>query len=82
MAVQDALEPTVTAQLVPPEQIAISYGALGTINGVTKFVSSSVVGIVWTAGSPVLSFGVAMAAMSAGTLVLLYAMRRQDGGGS
>lgn len=82
MAVQDALEPTVTAQLVPPEQIAISYGALGTINGVTKFVSSSVIGIVWTAGSPVLSFGVAMAAMSAGTLALLYAMRRQDGGGS
>jgi hypothetical protein len=42
------------------------------VNGVMKLVSSSLVGIVWTIGSPVLSFGVAAVMMVAGTL----AMRR------
>ena len=36
IAIQDALESTVTAQLVEPATLAISYGALGTVNGTAK----------------------------------------------
>ncbi len=70
VAVQDALESTVTAQLVEPGTLAISYGALGTVNGTAKLVSSSMVGLLWTAVSPVASFGVAAVFMVLGTIAL------------
>lgn len=72
VAVQEALESTVTAEMVQPETLAISYGALGTVNGVAKFVSSATVGVVWTAVSPTLGFGLAALLMAAGTLALIH----------
>ena len=71
VAVQEALESTVTAEMVEPDTLALSYGALGTVNGTAKFISSATVGVVWTAVSPVLGFGLAAALMGAGTLALL-----------
>lgn len=71
VAVQEALESTVTAEMVQPDTLAMSYGALGTVNGTAKFISSATVGVVWTAVSPVLGFGLAALLMSAGTLALL-----------
>jgi len=56
MAVQEALEATITADLVSVEPGALSYGVLGTVNGLTKFVSSTAVGLLWTAFSPELGF--------------------------
>lgn len=70
VAVQEALESTVTAEMVQPDTLAISYGALGSVNGAAKFISSATVGVVWTAVSPVLGFGLAAAMMAAGTLAL------------
>jgi len=70
MAVQEALESTVTAGLVTPETLGIGLGALGTVNGTAKFVSSAVVGVVWTAVSPVFSFGLAAGMMTVGTVML------------
>jgi MFS family permease len=71
VAVQEALEPTITAAMVSQDTLATSYGALGTVNGVTKFVSSTAVGVLWTAVSPVFSFGVAAVLMATGTAALL-----------
>jgi hypothetical protein len=45
--------------MVPHENLALSYGAFGVVNGSAKFVSSTAVGMVWTAVSPVLGFGLA-----------------------
>jgi len=70
VAVQEALESTVTAEMVQPDALAKSYGALGTVNGVAKFISSATVGVVWTAASPILGFGLAALLMGAGTLAL------------
>lgn len=70
-AVQETLEPTATASLVEPATLATSYGALGTVNGVTKLVASASVGIVWTALSPVWAFGLAAALMAAGTWTMV-----------
>lgn len=75
VAVQEALEPTVTAGMVDPGTLAMSYGALGTVNGTAKFVSSAMVGVVWTAVSPVLGFGLAAVLMATGTLKLLRLRR-------
>lgn len=71
VAVQEALESTVTAEMVQPDTLAMSYGALGIVNGAAKFISSATVGVVWTAVSPVLGFGLAAGVMGAGTLALL-----------
>jgi MFS family permease len=71
VAVQEALESTVTAGMVAQDTLATSYGALGTVNGTGKLISSSAVGILWTVTSPIAAFGLAAVLMAAGTLVLL-----------
>jgi len=70
MAVQEALETTVTAEMVNKDTLAMSIGALGTVNGAAKFVSSTLVGVLWTVVSPGFSFGLAAVLMAAGTVVL------------
>lgn len=71
VAVQEALESIVTASMVNKEILAISIGALGTVNGTAKFVSSTMVGVLWTAISPMFSFSLAAVLMVTGTFVLL-----------
>lgn len=71
VAVQEALESTVTADMVSHETLATSYGALGTVNGGAKFLSSATVGLLWTAMSPMFGFGLAAALMTVGMLALL-----------
>ena len=75
MAVQEALESTVTAGMVSGETLAMSFGALGTVNGIGKLVSSTVVGVLWTVVSPVFGFGLAAVLMAAGTLSLTRVQR-------
>lgn len=70
VAVQEALESTVTAEMVQPDNLAMSYGALGIVNGVAKFISSAMVGVVWTTISPALGFGLAAGMMAVGTIAL------------
>ena len=71
VAVQEALESTVTAEMVQAETMTLSIGALGTVNGAAKFLSSASVGVVWTTVSPVLAFALAAGFMLAGTFALL-----------
>ncbi|QXZ17220.1 MFS transporter [Pseudomonas sp. AO-1] len=70
VAVQEALESTVTADMVSSETLAMSYGALGTVNGTAKLIASTAVGVLWTAISPIFAFAVAAFLMAAGTLTL------------
>ncbi|WP_119290483.1 MFS transporter [Azohydromonas sediminis] len=69
-AVQEALESPMTAGLVGGETLDLAVGALGTVNGLAKFASSALVGVVWSALSPSLAFGVAALLMAGGTLAL------------
>lgn len=75
VAVQEALESTVTASMVKKETLAMSIGALGTVNGTAKFVSSTMIGVLWTAVSPIFSFSLAALLIAAGTFVLLRVSR-------
>jgi MFS family permease len=70
VAVQEALESTVTAEMVSADTLTMSIGALGTVNGVAKFISSASVGVLWTAVSPVFSFGSAALLMMCGIVAL------------
>jgi hypothetical protein len=72
VAVQEALESTVTADIASEDTLATSYGALGTVNGTTKFISSTLVGVLWTATSPVIGFGLAALLMAVGAFSLTW----------
>jgi MFS family permease len=76
VAVQEALESTVTAEMVDKDVLAMSIGALGTVNGAAKFVSSSLVGVLWTLVSPVFGFTLAAIFMVAGTFFLRTAGKK------
>ncbi len=78
VAVQEALESTVAAEMVQSETLAMSYGALGTVNGAAKFISSTMVGVLWTVVSPVFSFALAALLMGLGTLALMRCVTNRN----
>ncbi|HMP60266.1 MAG TPA: MFS transporter [Gemmatales bacterium] len=80
MAIQEALESTVTASMVTPATLGTSLGALGTVNGTAKFLSSSLVGLLWTLVAPAFGFALAAGLMALGTVLLARLPREQDDG--
>lgn len=70
VAVQEALESTVSADMVSRDTLATSYGALGTVNGASKFISSAAVGLLWSMTTPILAFGLGACVMALGTRAL------------
>src|ERR1017187_1405573 len=75
VAIQDTLEKSVAAELLPKEVRATGYGVLATVNGIGDFFSSIVVGFLWTAVSPAAGFVYAAALTAAGGLLLLFSSR-------
>lgn len=70
IAVQDALEGAIPADLVPPPDRATAYGVLGAVDGVGDFIASALVGTLWTLFSPAVGFAAAAALMLAGAATL------------
>src|SRR5580704_8200821 len=75
VAIQDTLEKSVAAELLPREVRATGFGVLATVNGVGDFFSSIVVGFLWTEISPAAGFIYAAALTAAGGLLLLFSSR-------
>jgi MFS family permease len=71
IAVEDALEGAIPADLVSSEARGTAYGLMGTVNGVGDLVASALVGSLWTAVSPVMAFGCAGFLMLLGAILLL-----------
>jgi len=71
IAIQDSLEGAMTADLVPETgKRGVAYGVTGAVNGVGDLISSAIVGIVWTAYSPVAAFVCAAVTMATGAVVI------------
>lgn len=71
IAFEDALEGVITADLVPDESNrGTAYGVMGSVNGVGDFLSSAVVGLLWSL-SPEAGFAYAAVAMLLGTVLLV-----------
>jgi MFS family permease len=73
VAIQDTLEKSVAAQLLPKEIRATGYGVLATVNGLGDFASSIAVGFLWTMVSPTAGFGYAAILTAAGGVLLFFA---------
>jgi MFS family permease len=74
IAITDAMERTVAADLLPENLRGTGYGTLATVNGIGDFASSSVVGLLWTAVSPTAGFGYGAALCMSGA-ALLFLMK-------
>lgn len=70
VAVQEALEASLTAEYVLQPVRGTGYGLLASVNGVGDLISSVVVGFLWTAVSPIVAFSCAAFVMGIGTLML------------
>lgn len=76
IAIQDALEGAIPADMVPTPSRGTAYGLMGTVNGVGDLAASVLVGSLWSAVSPAVAFGGAGALMLAGTLLLIRNRRQ------
>jgi len=72
IAMEDALEAVIAADLLPEELRGTGYGVLATINGVGDFLASIVVGALWAHFLPVAGFAYAAVLGVAGSMVLLW----------
>lgn len=71
IAITDALERTVSADLLPADLRGIGYGTLATVNGIGDFASSTIVGFLWVAISPLAGFGYGTIICTLGAIMLL-----------
>jgi MFS family permease len=74
VAVEETLEDSLCAELVGEEQHGMAFGTLATVNGVGDFLSSIVVGTLWTAFGTIVAFGYSAVLFLAGA-VLVWRLR-------
>jgi len=70
IAIEDALEGAIAADLLPQELRGTGYGVLATVNGLGDFFSSLIVGFLWTYASPFYAFGYAAAISLIGSIII------------
>lgn len=75
VGVEEALEDSLAAELVPSKQHGMAFGTLAAVNAVGDFASSLLVGLLWSNYSAPVAFGVAGALMLAGTVLMLRLRR-------
>lgn len=71
VGVEEALEDSLAAELVPREQHGMAFGTLAAVNAVGDFVSSATIGLLWSAASPSAAFGFAAALFGLGAVLIL-----------
>jgi len=75
IALVDAMEGALAAELLPGEIRTTGYGVLAAVNGLGDFASGVAVGGVWTILGPRPAFAYALALTLAGALLLRRASR-------
>jgi MFS family permease len=68
---KDALEDSVAAELVPKEQHGMAFGTLAAVNAGGDFVSSLLVGFLWSAVSVQAAFATSAVLFFAGAVMIL-----------
>ncbi|HEY3601495.1 MAG TPA: MFS transporter [Chthoniobacterales bacterium] len=70
VGLEETLEDSFCAELVSEEQHGMAFGTLATVNGVGDFVSSMVVGALWSAVGTSLAFGYSAVLFALGSLLV------------
>jgi MFS family permease len=69
-ATVETLEDSFSAEMVDSAQHGMAFGVLATVNGVGDFISSVVVGALWTAWGTTVAFGYAAVLAAVGVIIL------------
>jgi len=70
VALEETAEDSLCAELVTEEHHGMAFGVLATVNGVGDFLSSVIVGILWTAFGSTIAFGYSAALSVAGAVLI------------
>jgi len=76
VAVEETLEDSFCAELVGPEHHGMAFGTLATVNGVGDFLSSLIVGTLWSAAGTSVAFGYSALLFALGSWLVLRTGRR------
>ena len=71
VGVEEALEDSLAAKLVAREQHGMAFGMLAAVNAVGDFASSFVIGLLWSAASTSLAFGLSGVLFLLGFVLIL-----------
>ena len=71
VAIEETLEDALCAELVPAELHGMAFGVLATVNGVGDFLSSVIVGALWSACGVVTAFGYSAVLFAVGSFLVL-----------
>ena len=71
VAIEETLEDSFCAELVSEEQHGMAFGVLATVNGIGDFLSSIIVGALWTLAGTSVAFGYSAILFSLGALLVL-----------
>jgi dipeptide/tripeptide permease len=75
VAIAETLEDSFCAELVGEEHHGMAFGVLATVNGIGDFLSSIIVGTLWTAVGTNVAFGYSAVLFSLGALLVLRTNR-------
>jgi len=70
VAIEETLEDSLCAELVEESHHGMAFGVLATVNGVGDFVSSIVVGALWTASGTTVAFSYSAVLFFGGALLI------------
>ena len=68
---EEALEDSVAAELVPREQHGMAFGTMAAVNALGDFLSSLLVGALWSAFGVGAAFGASAVLFFAGAILIL-----------
>jgi MFS family permease len=71
IGIEETLEDSLCAELVDEEHHGMAFGVLATVNGIGDFVSSIVVGLLWTQFGTTAAFGYSAVLFVLGSLLVL-----------
>jgi len=77
VAVEETLEDSLCAELVDSDQHGMAFGVLATVNGAGDFLSSIIVGALWTAFGTSIAFSYTAVLSVAGALMVLRLQRER-----
>src|SRR3990172_1340156 len=78
VAMEETLEDSFCAELVGEEHHGMAFGTLATVNGVGDFLSSVVVGALWSAVGTAAAFGYSAILFGAGSWLMLQTQSRAN----
>ncbi|WP_342750626.1 MFS transporter [Termitidicoccus mucosus] len=78
VAIEETLEDSFCAELVGEEQHGMAFGVLATVNGVGDFLSSVIVGALWSAFGISVAFSYSAVLFATGAFLVLRAGSAED----